>query len=105
LWGADETFLRLLKQDSEDIATESVLVPVEWSYDSRRRADIQTAVKKGQLVAIEATYLTNGGSFAAACEVGEGNLDMGEGFESMLDISLARVNDVTPLPMAAKEGL
>jgi hypothetical protein len=102
--GGAETLLSLLPQDLEDIASESVLEPVEWRYDVRRRAEIKTAVQNGELVAIEATYLTNGGSFAAACDVGESNLDADEGFEAMLDISLARDNRVTPLPMAIEEG-
>src|SRR5258708_25419154 len=91
-------------EELEELAAENVLAPVEWKYESRRRTEIQAAVRNRDLVAIEATYLTNGGSFASACEVGEGNLESEEEFESMLDISLARDNRVTPLPLAVEEG-
>jgi len=99
-----QTVPNLLKSKLEELAAENVLAPVEWKYDSRRRAEILAAVRNGQLVAIEATYLTNGGSFASACEVGEGNLESESEFDSMLDISLARDNRVTPLPLSAEEG-
>jgi len=82
---------------------ENIITPVEWKYESRRRGEILLAIRKGELVAIEATYLTNGGSFVDACEVGESNLEANDDFESMLDISLARENNVTPLPLSQEE--
>jgi hypothetical protein len=88
---------------SDFLDPENIVAPVEWKYESRRRAEIQLAIRKGELVAIEATYLTNGGSFVDACEVGESNLEAKDDFESMLDVSLARENSVTPLPLADEE--
>ena len=102
--GEDAVLAMLKTEKPEDLAAESALAQVEWRYDSRRRAEIQLAVQNGELVAVEATYLTNGGSFSSACEVGETNLDASEGFDSMLDVSLAREHGVTPLPLASEEG-
>lgn len=98
------TALSLLSQNPEDFLIAETAPPVVWKYDSKRRAEIQAAVQNGELVAVEATYLTNGGSFASACDTGQSNLDPGEEFDSMLDISLARENGVTPLPLRAEEG-
>jgi hypothetical protein len=89
----------MVNTNPEELAAENALAPVEWKYGSRRRTEIQAAVQNGELVAIEATYLTNGGSFSSACETGEGNLESEQEFDSMLDISL-----VTPLPLAVEEG-
>jgi hypothetical protein len=73
--------------------------PVEWKFTSVRRQDIVAAVDAGHLVAIEATYLTNGSSFSDACATGAENLSDAREFDSMLDVTLARDYDVTPLPM------
>ena len=91
-----------MKTSPEELAAENGMAPVVWKYEARRQVEVQAAVKKGALVAVEATYLTNGSSFASACEQGANNLDPSsdEAFDSMLDVSLARDNDVTPLPMA-----
>jgi hypothetical protein len=62
------------------------------------------AVRNGFLVAVEATYLTNGGSFSEACATGAENLSDSTAFDSMMDIALAREYDVTPLPIANGVG-
>jgi hypothetical protein len=102
----DKTFVNKFEQDPQALAAENVLAPVEWKYDAQRLKEIREAVAEGRLVAIEATYLTNSGSFSSACTEGATNLDIAEEFDSMLDIKMARDKDVTPLPlaMAAMEG-
>lgn len=100
----DATFVTKFEEDPQALAAENVLAPVEWKYDSQRLEEIRAAVGEGRLVAIEATYLTNSGSFSSACEIGESNLDSAEEFDSMLDIKLARDKDVTPLPIAVAAG-
>jgi hypothetical protein len=99
----DKTFVNRFGEDPQALAAENVLAPVEWKYGRERLEEIRAAVTEGRLVAIEATYLTNSGSFSSACEVGESNLDSSEEFDSMLDIKLARKKDVTPLPIAVAE--
>jgi hypothetical protein len=99
----DKTFVNRFEEDPQALAAENVLAPVEWKYDSQRLEEIRAAVSEGRLVAIEATYLTNSGSFSNACEVGGSNLDSAEEFDSMLDIKLARDKGVTPLPIVAGE--
>lgn len=88
---------------SEELPAENLVPPVEWKYEADRLKEIQEAVKNWKLVAVEATYLANGGSFADACEVGASNLDELDEFDSMLDISLARDNGVTPLPLTVED--
>ncbi len=92
-----------LPTDQEQWEVEIVLPRVEWQFDERRRKQIVDAVERGHLVALEATYLANGGSFADACEVGASNLDNEQEFESMIEITLAREKNVTPLPLCIEE--
>jgi hypothetical protein len=73
--------------------------PVEWKFTNVRWPGIVDALASGHLVAIEATYLTNGGSFSEACATGAENLSDATEFDSMMDVTLAREYDVTPLPM------
>ena len=77
---------------------------VEWKFSNVRWQEIVDAVSQGSLVAVEATYLTNGGSFSEACATGAENLNDGSVFDSMMDIALAREYDVTPLPIANGAG-
>jgi len=73
--------------------------PVEWKFTNARWQSIVDALAAGHLVAVEATYLTNGGSFSEACATGAENLNDAAEFDSMMDVTLAREYDVTPLPM------
>jgi len=99
----DKTFVSKFEEDPQALAAENVLAPVEWKYDAQRLEEIRAAIEEGKLVAIEATYLTNSGSFSDACKVGASNLDDKDEFDSMLDIKLARDKGVTPLPIAVTE--
>jgi hypothetical protein len=73
--------------------------PVEWKFTSVRWQSIVDAVAAGYLVAIEATGLTNGCNFSDACATGAENLSDPRQFDSMMDVTLAREYDVTPLPL------
>jgi hypothetical protein len=94
-----------LKSDAEqEGGWEISAPPVEWKFSNIRWQEIVDAVSDGVLVAVEATYLTNGGSFSEACATGAENLNDDTVFDSMMDISLAREYDVTPLPIANGVG-
>jgi len=72
-----------------------------WYLSPLNYDEIMAFVTAGDLVMLEATYLTRASSFADAKEEGRANLrDRGE-FESLLDIRLARsaTPPVTPLPI------
>jgi hypothetical protein len=58
-------------------------------------------VTSGDLVMLEATYLTSASSFAEAQEEGRANMRSRDEFDSLLDIKLARSAKpaVTPLPI------
>jgi hypothetical protein len=58
-------------------------------------------VTSGDLVLLEATYLTSASSFAEAKEDGRANMRSRSEFDSLLDIRLARSAKppVTPLPI------
>jgi len=99
--------LTRLPSDQERLEAEnpdSFVPRVVWVFDKFRRRQIVEAVERGDLVALEATYLTNGGGFSDACEVGVANLNNEREFESMIDITLAREESVTPLPLVLEEG-
>jgi hypothetical protein len=103
---AQESVLEQIRSAGENELPESeaAVPPVEWKFDVSRWKDILAAVERGDLAPLEATLLTNGGSFASAIEEGTGNLADESEFDSMLDVALARELNVTPLPLAAEEG-
>jgi hypothetical protein len=70
-----------------------------WRQTSMNYAEIMAYVTSGDLVMLEATYLTGAYSFKQAKREGRANLRSHKEFDSMLDIQRARDLKVTPLPI------
>jgi hypothetical protein len=72
-----------------------------WRLTKLNYCEILAYVASGDLVMLEATYLTGAYSFKAAKEEGRANLRNINEFDSLLDIQLARTArpPVTPLPI------
>lgn len=72
-----------------------------WRLTRLNFAEILSYVTSGDLVMIEATFLTGANSFRSAVDEGRANLRSQAEFDSLLDIQLARtaVPPVTPLPI------
>ncbi len=72
-----------------------------WRLTTLNHAEIMSAVTSGDLVMLEATYLTGAYGFKDAMKEGRANLRNRKEFDSLLDIQLARtaVPPVTPLPI------
>jgi hypothetical protein len=70
-----------------------------WRLTRMNYAEIMAYVTSGDLVMLEATYLTGAYGFADAKSEGRANLRSQKEFDSLLDIQLARDLDVTPLPI------
>lgn len=72
-----------------------------WRLTSLQYDEIMGYVMSGDLVMLEATYLTGATSFADAMEEGRANMRSRDEFDSLLDIRLARTASppVTPLPI------
>jgi hypothetical protein len=72
-----------------------------WRLTKLNYAEIMAYVTSGDLVMLEATFLTGAYSFKDAKTEGRANLRSWKEFDSLLDIQLARtaVPPVTPLPM------
>jgi hypothetical protein len=72
-----------------------------WRLTRLHYDEIMEYVTSGDLVMLEATYLTGAYSFAEAIEEGRANLRSRREFDSLLDIRLARSASppVTPLPI------
>jgi hypothetical protein len=72
-----------------------------WRLTKLNYNEIMEFVMSGDLVMLEATYLTAAYSFANAVEEGRANLRSRDEFDSLLDIRLARTADpaVSPLPI------
>jgi hypothetical protein len=72
-----------------------------WRLTKLNYSEIMAFVMSGDLVMLEATYLTAAYSFADAVEEGRANLRSRKEFDSLLDIRLARTAapPVTPLPI------
>lgn len=72
-----------------------------WRLTTLNHAEIMAAVIAGDLVMLEATYLTGAYGFKDAMKEGRANLRNRSEFDSLLDIQLARTMQppVTPLPI------
>jgi hypothetical protein len=75
--------------------------PYGWRLTKLNYNEIMAYVTSGDLVLLEATYLTGAYSFSDAKKEGRANLRSRDEFDSLLDIQLARTADppVTPLPI------
>ncbi|HEX6313463.1 MAG TPA: hypothetical protein VFZ73_01330, partial [Gemmatimonadaceae bacterium] len=72
-----------------------------WRLTRLQYEEIMTHIASGDLVMLEATYLTSASSFADAVEEGRANMRSKRQFDSLLDIRSARTATppVTPLPI------
>lgn len=72
-----------------------------WRLTRLHYDEIMTHIASGDLVMLEATYLTSASSFADAVEEGRANMRSKRQFDSLLDIRSARsaAPPVTPLPI------
>ncbi|WP_426436022.1 hypothetical protein [Bradyrhizobium genosp. P] len=72
-----------------------------WRLTRLNYAEILAYVTSGDLVMVEATFLTGANSYQSAVDEGRANLRSLKEFDSLLDIQLARtaVPPVTPLPI------
>ncbi|MGH9200875.1 MAG: hypothetical protein ACRD2A_06530, partial [Vicinamibacterales bacterium] len=72
-----------------------------WRLTRLHYDEIMEYVTSGDLVMLEATYLTSASSFAEAIEEGRANMRSRRELDSLLDIRLARTSlpPVTPLPI------
>ena len=73
--------------------------PTSPVLPATRLAECLEYVQAGALVPIESTRVTARGSFAEACEQGVGNLADPDLFEAMIDVQIARNQQVLPLPL------
>jgi hypothetical protein len=72
-----------------------------WRLTALNYAEVMAYVMSGDLVMLEATFLTGANGFSDAKTEGRANLRSRKEFDSLLDIQLARVASppVTPLPI------
>ncbi|HWX58202.1 hypothetical protein [Bradyrhizobium sp.] len=75
--------------------------PYGWRLTRLNYDEIMDYVESGDLVLLEATYLTGAFSYKGAAKEGQSKLRDRDEFDSLLDIQLARTADppVTPLPL------
>jgi hypothetical protein len=72
-----------------------------WRLTALNYAEVMAYVMSGDLVMLEATFLTGANGFGDAKTEGRANLRSRKEFDSLLDIQLARAASppVTPLPI------
>ena len=110
---AHEAFVEVLHVPAEIPAAGSPLArsasvrfvdPYGWRLTRLHYNEIMEYVTSGDLVMLEATYLTSASSFAEAVEEGRANMRSRREFDSLLDIRLARSASppVTPLPIVSE---
>lgn len=88
-----ETFLTTV----EDRNPEDMV----WLIDKAAYEQIMDYIRGGALVPLETTLLTQRSGFADAVEEGFANLRKADDFQALIDVSLARRNGVTPLPLGS----
>ena len=107
---AHDAFVEVLNVPAEVPAVGSMLTrlagdrlvePYGWRLTRLHYDEIMEYVTSGDLVMLEATYLTGAWSFAEAMKEGRANMRSRREFDSLLDIRLARSSTppVTPLPI------
>jgi len=112
-WRSEEVYDAFLEMEKTparvpapgDAAARAAAVPFVdlygWRLTRLQYDEIMTYVASGDLVMLEATYLTSASSFADAVEEGRANMRSKRQFDSLLDIRSARSAKppVTPLPI------
>ncbi len=107
---AHEAFLEMRRLPANipapgDPAARKAAVPFVdqygWRLTRLQYDEIMTHIASGDLVMLEATYLTSASSYAEAVEEGRANMRSKRQFDSLLDIKSARsaTPPVTPLPI------
>jgi hypothetical protein len=84
-------------------STASGAQRVPWRIGGGGYKEVMQHIRKRQLVPIETVRLTENCGFAEAIEAGIEALSVPSDFDSILDIVIARRENVTPLPIAAEE--
>ncbi len=74
-----------------------------WVCGRGAYLEIREAIRDATLVPVEATFLATQRSFVDAVQAGEENIEAQREFDAMIDISRARVAQVTPLPHRRRE--
>jgi hypothetical protein len=97
---ARDRFMRVgASVGSWDDGSFNTRMPVNGMFLSSSLEEIRTYIESGELVVLEATCLTSGGSFSEAMALGWENLDDAQEFEYMIDLLSARIAQITPLPL------
>jgi hypothetical protein len=87
--------------EGEDVDTgaRSALPYRGGVFGADQRLDVQRRINRGDLVALETTWLTVRGGFEAAAEEGRRNIRSITEYQAMIDLKIARASGVTPLPL------
>jgi hypothetical protein len=94
-------FANLDEVQGAQLRTGAVSDRLEASYTLPKSAylELMSVVQRGNLVPLEAVWLTNGSSFSDAQSEGAGNLRSPREFQSVVDIHRARDEGIAPLPI------
>lgn len=80
-------------------SNEMVGQDVAWQVRKEAYREVMSRVHQRQLVPLETVALTSQSSFQEALRQGLENLRSRQDFHSLIDVMLARANQVTPLPL------
>ncbi len=86
---------------TEPLVLQQAVTPGQserWLFDIDNLVELLRFVQEGSLVPFESTFVTARRGFFQSLETGLGRLQP-ETFDAMLDVQLARVENVTPLPL------
>jgi hypothetical protein len=80
-------------------ASERTTERFEDAYVLKNFLEARSLITAGKVVPLETVWLTTQGAFSDAIDEGRKNLRQASEFDSMIDITLARKERVTPLPI------
>lgn len=109
-WRSEESWLKFINMKSlDDMAMEELdklvnrtradLEGFPWVFRPADRDEIMHQVEQGNLVPLETVWLTARRGFWEAADEGWDNLLNPSEFDALVDITRAREDDVTPLPV------
>lgn len=73
-----------------------------WAIGRAMKKEILREIREGRLVPLETVLLTEGCGFADAIAAGKQNFDDLDDLEFLIDIAIARMQNITPLPLCGR---
>lgn len=99
----EEGTIREITGIQEDSTGVGGIQRYPWAVGRAMVREILLEIRSGRLVPLETVRLTENAGFAEAVEAGKAHFTVPDQFEFLIDIAIARLHDITPLPLLGDE--